>query len=258
MLLGGCWLRLTYGNVIWVEDIEEEVNEIITTVFSDSTAAVCLATDYGFYECTYIVEGSIFTSTLYLLSELGLPGVLIDPLVIQAPADAQVWEATYNDGNGAKPLPSLQTARFEAQPGLTIQAEPGQQFIILALPAAVEAGLPVGSPANGIPFDLTLRLRRVRPRSEPVTPQALKAMFTARVTLNGHRYYAPILPCLTDFSAIPSVQVPVSATPQNLLPAILNALQATPGSLCDHQAYTYAAVPPPATDWLYLPFMDSD
>lgn len=38
-LLTGCWLRLAFGNVIFVEDIAQEVNEIITTAFSDSSPA---------------------------------------------------------------------------------------------------------------------------------------------------------------------------------------------------------------------------
>ncbi len=65
-LLTACALRSLFGNVIIVNDIGEEVNEIITTVFSDSTAAVCIEADYGFYECTYIIDGEIITSTLIL------------------------------------------------------------------------------------------------------------------------------------------------------------------------------------------------
>src|SRR3990172_2138276 len=96
LILTGCFLHLASGNVIYVTDIEEEVNEIISTVFSNSTATVCLGTDYGFYECTYIVEGEIITSTLYLLSEFGLAGILIDPVIIQIPEDAGDITGTYD------------------------------------------------------------------------------------------------------------------------------------------------------------------
>src|SRR3989337_591849 len=115
-LLTACALRSLFGNVIIVEDIEEEVNEIITTVFSDSTAAVCLSTDYGFYECTYIIDGDIITSTLYLLSEYGITGVLIDPVILQVPEDVTVVTATYDGGSGSKPLSKRITHSFQITP----------------------------------------------------------------------------------------------------------------------------------------------
>src|SRR3990172_2714363 len=117
LILTGCFLHLASGNVIYVTNIEEEVNEIISTVFSNSTATVCLGTDYGFYECTYIVEGEIITSTLYLLSELGLAGVIIDPLILQVDAGNTILSATYDMGGGPQPLVSLETTSFNVQPG---------------------------------------------------------------------------------------------------------------------------------------------
>ncbi len=78
ILLTACALRSLFGNVIIVEDIANEVSEIITTVFSDSTAAVCLDTDYGFYECTYIVDGDIddTVASLKKISKMGLENVV--------------------------------------------------------------------------------------------------------------------------------------------------------------------------------------
>lgn len=124
-LLSGCALRSLFGNVIIVSDIGEEVNEIITTVFSDSTAAVCLNTDYGFYECTYIVDGDIITSTLYLLSEFGITGVLIDPLILQVPANVTGITATYDSGNGSQLLSVHTTDSFLVTPQITVTAEAG-------------------------------------------------------------------------------------------------------------------------------------
>jgi hypothetical protein len=246
VLLAGCWLHLMSGNVIYVSDIEEEVNEIITTVFSNSTAAICLNTDYGFYECTYIVEGDIITSTLYLLSELGLTGVLIDPLILQVPEDATLLQATYNRGNGVQPLKARHVKSFEAQPRITVQAEANQRFIILDIQ-------PSDPPLTHTLVDLSLRLRRVRPINEPVTAQSIKAMFTAKVVVRGHTYYAPILPCVTDFAAIPAFNIPLSPTPQNLMPAIHSALQAASQPACDHKGYYFDGAPPPFSDQLYLP-----
>jgi hypothetical protein len=255
LILAGCFLHLASGNVIYVSDIEEEVNEIITTVFSNSTATICLGTDYGFYECTYIIEGEIITSSLYLLSELGLFGVLIDPLILQVDAGNTIISATYDLGGGPQPLAGRETASFQVQPGQTINAEPGTKFFILDLPADVAAGLPSGHPSTGPEFDLSLRFHRFQPIGQPVTAESIKAMFAAKVVVNGHRYYAPLLPCANNFSEIPAVQIPLSDTPQNLMPAILAALQSQPQPECDHQAYYYDSAPPPITSWLRLPLI---
>jgi hypothetical protein len=120
ILLSACALRAMFGNVIIVKDIEEEVNEIITTVFSDSTAAVCLGTDIGFYECTYILNGQILTSTLYLLGEFGITGVLIDPVILQVPEDVTQIAAAYDDGGGSQPLVQTITTNFYVSPTMTI------------------------------------------------------------------------------------------------------------------------------------------
>ena len=100
-----CWLRAQFSVTIIVETIEEEVNEIIDTVFSDSTAAVCIDSPLfgGLFECTYIVAGEVICSSLYLFSEFGLLGVLVDPLVLQLPEGVTEAEGTYDDGSGAGP-----------------------------------------------------------------------------------------------------------------------------------------------------------
>lgn len=255
LFLSGCFLHLASGNVIYVADIEEEVNEIITAVFSNSTATVCLGTDYGFYECTYIVAGEIITSSLYLLSEFGLAGVLIDPLILQVDAGNTIISATYDLGDGPQPLTSRETASFQVQPGLTINAEAGKKFFILDLPTSVAAGLPSGHPSTGPEFDLSLRFHRFQPIDQPVMPEPVKAMFAAKVVVNGHSYYAPLLPCVTSFASIPAVQIPLSTAPQNLMPAILAALQSLSQAECDHTAYTYNSVPPEITSRLNLPLI---
>ena len=145
-LLTACALRSLFGNVIIVGNIKEEVNEIITTVFSDSTAAVCLDTDYGFYECTYIIDGEIITSTLYLVSEFGITGVLIDPVILQIPADATGVAGTYDVGGGPLPLNITHTDMFNVTPSISVTAETGKRFTILEVPTSVTDNLPSGDP----------------------------------------------------------------------------------------------------------------
>jgi hypothetical protein len=251
--LSGCWLKLASANMIIVPDIASEVNEIITTVFSDSTASVCLEQFTGYYECTYIVEGNILTSTAYLLAELGLAGVIIDPIIVQVADDARLLEASYDLGSGAQPLVSIPTPRFEAQPGVSIQAEPGHKFFILELPQSVVDNLPAGDPTAGTAFDFTLRFESIRPISQPVPAQSIKVMLTAKVAINGHTYYPPLLPCVDNFGAIPAIEIPQAQTPQNLMPAILSALQGGSNVVCDHMGYYFDAAPPPFSNVAYLP-----
>jgi hypothetical protein len=171
---------------------------------------------------------------------------------VQVADDAILLEASYDKGSGPQPLAALQTVSFEAQPGIAVHAEPGNKFFILDLPQSEIAGLPSGDPTSGTPYDLSLRFERDRPMSETVTAQPIKIMLTAKVVRNGHTYYAPTLPCVTDFASIPAFDVPLSDTPQDMLPAIVAALQADPQPACDHKGYYYDAVPPPSA-LIYLP-----
>jgi hypothetical protein len=254
LLLTACALRAMFGNVIIVEDIAAEVNEIIETVFTDSTAAVCLNTDYGFFECTYIIDGDIITSTLYLLGEFGITGVLIDPLIAQVPSDATVITATYDLGGGPQPLSVQQVGAFKVMQTLTVTAEAGQKFLILQLPPGVESTLPQVDPAAGLPLSYTLGFSHTEPLGPPVGPQTIKLLSAGRVVVNGYTFYVPILPCETDFANIPALTLPQAATPQDLQPALGAWLAANPNAVCDHTAYYYDDVPPPLPR-LFLPLI---
>lgn len=244
--LTACALRSLFGNVIIVQDIGDEVNEIITTVFSDSTAAVCLDTDYGFYECTYIIDGEIITSTLYLLSEFGITGVLIDPVILQIPDDVTEIAATYDDGAGPQPLVRTVAQRFFVTPDITVTAETGSQFLILELPDSVTALLPPGDPNTAPEFSYAVTFTRTQPIADPIDPMLVKIMLTGKVSINGYTYYVPLLPCVTDFASLPTLEIPQSAAPADLQPAVGDLIRQGGGSeVCDHQAYYFNNVPPP-------------
>lgn len=255
LLLSACALRALFGNVIIVHDIGEEVNEIIATVFSNSTAAVCLDTDYGFFECTYIINGEIITSTLYLLGEFGIEGVLIDPVIVQVPDDVEQVVATYDDGAGEAPLLVTRTGSFPVEPDTTVTAEAGHEFLILELPSGVTSQLPEGDPSQGLEIDYNLAFRRVQPDSLPVDPVSVKVMLAGKATVNEHHYYVPMLPCVTDFSQIPALTIPVSDTPVDLQPAVGDLiLQGGNDVVCDHNAYYFDGAPPPPRK-TYLPLV---
>jgi hypothetical protein len=255
ILLTGCFLRGMFGNTIIVEDIENEVNEIITTVFSDSTAAVCLGTDFGFYECTYIVDGDIITSTLYLLSEFGLTGVLIDPVILQVPDNAISITATFTpSGGSAQPAVTSVRHTFEMLPHQPITAEAGTQFLIMEFPNSVVSTITATNPISGPHFDFALSFAQRQPISLTVEPVSVKAMLTAKVVSRGHTYYAPLFPCVTSFTAIPSVTIPITTTPVNLQTAIGDVIRLGQALPCDHTAYDYSNTPPP-DHFVYLPLV---
>jgi len=251
-LLGACALRDLFGNVIIVEDIKNEVNEIITTVFSDSTAAVCLDTDYGYYECTYILDGEILTSTLYLISEYGITGVLIDPVILQVPADVNQISATYDDGGGPQPLVKTITTSFYVTPSMTISAETDHKFLILELPASVTDNLPEGHPNTAPEFSYALTFTRTQPISAPIDPVSVKIMLAGKVVINEHTYYVPLLPCVNDFASIPSLEIPQSDTSVDLQPAIGDLIALGGNVVCENHAYYFDNVPPPPLK-IYLP-----
>jgi hypothetical protein len=251
LVLSACVLRSLFGNVIIVEDIGEEVNEIITTVFSDSTAAVCLDTDYSFYECTYIVDGEILTSTLYLLGEYGITGVLIDPVIVQAPTDATAVTATFDRGEGPEPLQMRIRESFYITPGLQVMAEPGTEFYILELPTSVTGAM---TDTTLISATYTLVFTQTQPIADPIDPVELKVMLTGKATINEHDYYVPILPCVNNFAAIPALEIPQSTTPVNLQTAVGDLIRQGGNITCDHVAYYFENVPPPPLK-TYLPLI---
>ncbi len=254
-LLSGCFLRSMFGRVVIVSDIGQEVNEIITAVFGGATVAVCYAPDGYPAECTYIVDGEIITSTLYLVSELGLAGVLIDPLIIQVPAGALTVTATYTRGNSAQPALTSLRPSFEMLPNQFITAETGTQFLIMEFPTSTLATITATNPFSGPPFNFALTFTQTKPLSQTIEPVQIKMMLTAKVTTRGHVYYAPILPCVTSFGNVPTLTIPITTTFTNLqvsLGDVIRGGQATP---CNQKYYDYSNAPPPPNYPVYLPLV---
>lgn len=255
VILSGCWLRATFGNVVYTTDISKQVDTIIGAVFADATVAACLQSDEFLWDCKYIVDGEPVTSSIYLVSELGISGVLIDPLVVQVPADIYDFSASYDDESGYAPLVAIPSNGFDVQPGVRVEPEPGHTFFILSLPPAVEMGLPSMPVTEGQPFDLEMHFRLDRPLNSPQEPISVKLMFTGRVTVNGHYYYVPMIPCTADFADIPEVLIPVADAPLNLQTAIGELVRQNAPAGCNRKVYSFLSVPPPDPNKVFLPFV---
>jgi hypothetical protein len=247
LLTSGCFLRLALGGVR-VETIGEEVDEIIAAVFGNASTAVCAeATSGGVttVECTYIIASEEFpfiphqTSTAQLISEFGVFGLFIDPLILQVPDDAGAFTATFQrHPDPPRPLDMTVTGSFPVAPGRVVAAEPGHQFVILELPADVAGGLPSGDPRFGteITFGLEFRLAELG-------PVLVKPMFTLAVEAGGVTYYPPMLPCVTDFADVPTIELPLRADGSlvSLVPQLATALTGGDPLVCDGTVYDFTA-----------------
>ena len=208
----GCLLRAT-GGFVFTDDLRTFIN----LVFDDVSTAYCRdIVDPGsgetINECEYSIvteDGSTErTSTVRLISEAGVFGVLIDPVIVQVPEQATFDIGTVDDGSGPQDLIVTETRSFNVQPGVETSAEAGQKFWIIELPAAVESSLPdsVGTGGPVFSYNFAYNLPPVAPgQSIPI-----RVMNTGRVEIGADRYYVPLYPCTTDFSQVPEILIPQS------------------------------------------------
>jgi hypothetical protein len=101
--------------------------------------------------------------------------------------------------------------------------------------------LPTDVSTNGRPISYSIRYARNQPLDTPVPDQTVKLMLAGRARLNGHIFYVPLLPCVTNFAQVPALTLPQSSTPIYLEPA-LGVLSA---SGCNNTVYTFNPEPPP-------------
>lgn len=231
VLLSGCFLKLLIGRV-FVRTVSEEVEQIIAAVFSNTTTAVCseeeiineagqVVTDV---ECTYVIaseESSVpdVTSTVELISEFGIVGVLIDPLILQVPNGATNFAGTFDDGSGPAAIVITEAASFKADVVTEVFPESGEKFVILEFPSL---------PADGTTFSFYLEFELPALAAVDVKP-----MFAGKVEVDGDTFYPPLLPCLTNFADVPAVTIPVSDNPQTLIFQIADLIDVP----CDNQVY---------------------
>ena len=244
ILLSGCFLRSTIGFV--TDDIGEFVD---FSIWANASVALCQQVSDGettTVECIYRIEddGVSFgrTSTVELISEFGIAGILIDPLILQVPDDASNFSGEFVTG-GAPPRPLVitVTGSFAADATTVVTAELGHQFIIVELPDDVAATLPPGDATAGVDFSFTLDFRLATLR-----PVEVKPMATIRIETGGGIFYPPMAPCVTDFANVPGITVPVAGAPQDLYEQVLFALDtAASTAVCHGTVYDFTSATPP-------------
>jgi len=245
LLLTGCFLRLLFGAVV-PRDAEFGTVFIAEMGGTWGPMAICdFEEDGTLVDCSYTfldfeAEPPIIerTSSAQLISELGILGVFVDPVILQVPAGASNFTGTFDDGSGPQAI--TETGSFSVQPGTEVAAEPGQKFVILEFPPDVEADLTSSGQLDG-PFDFNFEFE-----VPSLAPVDVKAMFAGKVEVGGQTFYAPLLPCVTDFANVPALTIPDSPSQADLMPQVLSILNQNANLACDGTVYDYTALGGPA------------
>jgi hypothetical protein len=252
--LSGCFLQQVVGNVQVHSGVTPELRDLITHTSAIVNGGFCLtASDAGFKHvvCSYFIDGEPISSTVDLIGEFGLYGVLIDPLILEVPSNVISVTATYDTGSGPQPLPVGQASSFPVAPGVRITAEVGTTFLFLDLPGNVASGLPA-DPNQGMDLSFSLSYHRLIPPG-PIPPTTIRPMVAGTVVIQHQTYYIPLLPCVTDFADVPPITLPESDTPQDLEMTLGDLIRNHDAGPCDHVVHDFSgALPPPGLVFMPL------
>lgn len=161
----------------------------IGTCFEDET-------DPG-YQC---LNNGIFSTFEFLApNDFLLRLFLLDPIVVQVPAGADTFVGSYShtqsNTNGALAITTATSLKIDANRTLT--AEPGTQFVLIALPD--------GAPTSGT-FSFNFNFHP----PAGATSIDIKPILTGYVqTTDGAEYYPPIMPCVHAMADATALTVPL-------------------------------------------------
>jgi hypothetical protein len=187
--------------------------------------------DPGTFDC---INNEIFSTFETLtLPELLFRLVLLDPLVVQFPAEANNFSGSFlhNDtgANGNLAITAgLNSVAIDVDRTLT--AEPGMQLVVI--------GFPDGAPTTGN-FSFNLNFQ-APPGASSVE---VKPIITGLVELtDGSIFYPPILPCVDSMADAPAVTISLSGSG-----GVLNLPPLTADMGCNNVTYNFIpdGTPPP-------------
>jgi hypothetical protein len=153
-----------------------------------------------------------------------------DPLILEVPAGATSFAGTFfYTIPGLPPSPviplvvtaGLSSLQIDAK--TTLLAEAGTQLVVVDVPSDLS-----------LPNEINYTLHYSDASHLPV-----KAMFAVKVRSGVSTYYAPILPCATDFASLPGVPASGNLTMPQIL-AYVSAM--TP---CNNKAFDFSPGTPP-------------
>ena len=157
-----------------------------------------------------------------------------DPIILEVPAAAGAFAGNFSyilPGYPPSPLiPFVITAGLSSLPvdaKATLVAEPGTQLVVVDVPSPL-----------ALPNEINFTVQYSDPTHLPV-----KAMFAVKVRSGASTYYAPILPCASDFASVSAVPSSGNLTMAQIV-AFVSGM--TP---CNHKAYDFSpgtSPPPPS------------
>jgi len=223
--LQGCLLFFLLGGET-VEGVSEFVDRLFASFDAEATTSVCMESGVGGPDvsCTYVVSGTTIPSTFLLVSELGLFGVVVDPIVLELPDDATGFVGSYDDGdaNAGALVIHRNLSIVPVDDRRQLEAGPGKQLVVVELPP--------GAPVDGVTYRFSLDFERTVPAG--TGPTSLRAFFTGRVETGGKVFYPPLYPCTTDLASLPEITLPRSGSLEEIdLPTGLPA--------CENEFYSY-------------------
>ncbi len=138
---------------------------------------------------------------------------LMDPQLLQVPADMTGITATYKGYPGVSGNMVVQAglSSVEVTPGKFITPEPGCQLVLIDFPEDAFSLIP-DPPAEHRWFKFTLNFQ-----VSPARTVSIKTIGVGKVTGDGHTYYLPLFPAVTDFSKVPAIVVPQASSLQTLV-----------------------------------------
>lgn len=207
-MLSGCFLNAMLARVT-VSTHDELTEATYVAIQSSATVSIC-AEGENFANrsigCTYYVNGRDTLSSFVLITELGLFGVLIDPVILQIPEGAFNITGTFGGLNSSGNLAITEVSGdLAADVNTRITPEAGMKLVIVDFPDPKPD-------MNDQSYGYTLNFEL----PGNAAPVSVKALFAARVQTNGQTFYPPLLPCEADFANIPALSLPQSGDLQSV------------------------------------------
>jgi hypothetical protein len=229
LLTTGCFFGT--GLSVSVHSIDGEV----LGVFISTNASVSHCNPVGpgsSYACSFFPDdGPISRFTIESLPDYLRLLTLIDPLVIQLPAEASGFSGAFLHHDSGTNGSLLITAGLGSVPiddTRSLVAEPGTQLVIVELP-------PDAPTSGNFAFNYTFTM-------PPGTTEIVtKPLFTGRVELtDGRVFYAPLYPCGSNMADMPELVIPVPVPG-----GTLSIPPPNPSLACLDETYSYGQDPGP-------------
>lgn len=213
----GCfdYLDSFFGNI---SPGEGETTGSVSTDFS-SSESYCgeLIERGGLFgvSCYLALLPSYAWSSTYVGASEFVCSLCLDPIVMQFPSAASNFAGTFTGTTSGNLVIQAGLSCINTTPGEPqLCAEAGNQLVIVDLPS----GTPYGNYSASIAFSL--------PSAQSIQ---VKAISVGQTVIGGIAYYPPLFPCVASFTSLPSVTIPVSDYPQQLVLPDLSGFDACQG-----------------------------